>query len=281
MKTTISGRPRIQATATANWRRRPGMLESSPASVSEARNPVAVVLSTGDYGANSIISELAGLGVTTIARTFDAHVPRIIAAITPDVVVLACNPLATEDADAIRLTSLQDTGQLLVVDSSGLAGGLTAALNAGADQCIASLTEAGIVRATLASILRRSGRRPDPAARGQGVGAVVGAVTIDNDTCEIRDGGELLQFTPTEFRIVSYLASYPGLVRSPGQIMSAIHDYGLSDLEARQTIRVYIRRIRRKLAGCANQSIEIVSFRLKGYRIQSSLSAIELLEESA
>lgn len=281
MNTTIPGRPRIQATVTANWRRRPGMLESSPAPASEVRNPVAVVLSTGDYEANTIISELAALGVTAIARTFDAHAPRIIAAMTPDVVILACNPLEPNDADTIRLISMQDAGQLLVVDSSGLAGGLAAALEAGADQCLPALAEAGIVRATLSSIIRRSGRRWEPDAWGQGLRAVVGAVTIDKDTCEIRDGGELLQFTPTEFRIVSYLASYPGLVRSPGQIMSAIHDYGLSDLEARQRIRVYIRRIRRKLAGCANQSIEIVSFRLKGYRIQSSLSATGLLGESA
>jgi DNA-binding response OmpR family regulator len=238
---------------------------------------VAVVLAIGDSRAATVISELAALGVTTVGRAFDADAPRIIAALTPDILVMAGQPLIATDAEAIRLGAAQDVGQLLVVDTSGLSGGLSAALDAGADQCLGLAADPGIVRATLSAMLRRSVRIADPVAWGQDLRAVVGALTIDQDTFEIRDGGELLPLTPTEFRIVSYLASYPGLVRSAGQIMSSIHDYGLSELESRQTIRVYVRRIRRKLANCANQSVEIVSFRLKGYRLQSSLSVTNFI----
>lgn len=242
---------------------------------------VAVVLSSPPDRSASLLPVLAGLGVTAIDRFFDSEAHRIVAALRPELAILVCDPTQRDGVEMIRAIASSGAGRLLVVDTGGSVAGTVAALELGADATLSDRDDAAIVRATLTSLLRRvhSHHQPTlPPAEPQQLR--VGALTIDRDTCEARHDGELVPLTRTEFQILRHLASRPGKVQSPGKIMSAIHEYTYTDVEAQQAVKVYIRRIRRKLGDCSSQSVEILNSRSFGYRLQA-MSAAELVEESA
>jgi DNA-binding response OmpR family regulator len=242
---------------------------------------VAVVLSAPGDRSTRLLPVLAGLGVTAIDRFFDREAHRIVAALQPELAILRCDPAQPDGVEMIRAIAASRPGRLLVVDTGGSPTGTIAALELGADATLRSDDDAAMVRATLASLLRRvhSPRQPLPPPT-EPKQLRVGLLTIDYDTCEARHDGELLPLTRTEFQILGYLAARAGKVQSPGKIMSAIHEYTYTDAEAQQAVKVYIRRIRRKLAGCSSQSVEIVNSRSFGYRLQVT-SPEELFQEFA
>lgn len=241
-----------------------------PATREAGRAPVAVVLSDGGSHSAGFLPVLAGLGVTVIDRPFDGDAARIVGAIQPALVVAICDPARDEGAAMVAAIAAQPIGRLLVVDTGRTVTGTIAALELGADAGLTLFEDARVVRATVAALLRRLNVRElpvPPAAEGPRIR--LGNLVIDRDTCEVREGGELVPLTRTEFHILAYLASEAGKVRSPGQIMSAIHDYTYTDAEAQQAVKVYIRRIRRKLSACSSHSVVIVNARAFGYRIEA------------
>jgi len=212
---------------------------------------------------------MRSLDITTIDRSFDHDVSGILAATMPDLVVIFCEPSQVEDRQIVAHLSRQRDWGLIVVDRDNTTGGTVAALDAGADAVLKHDDEPAVSKATINAVLRR-GHREQPDGPAQPEFEVrVGALTVDSDTFEARVGGHLLPLTPTEFKIVSHLAENANHVRNAAQIMASIHDYDCSRSEAQQTIRVYIRRIRLKLAACAERSVEIETHRMLGYRLRA------------
>ncbi len=270
MTITIS-RPAPTA-ATTDWRSRPGM-QAPPPGASVKRHQVAIVLTIEGAHGPRLLPVLGALGVTTIDRPFDDGALRLIAATAPDLVVLVCEPTRAFDSQMIALLASSAEAVLLVIDARGSDAGTVAALQNGADAALGVYTAAEVIGATITSLLRRrsSGRDQQGPAQGlTALNAAAGDLTVDRDTFEVRDGGNLIPFTPTEFKIVAYLAEHAGFIRSSSQIMAVLHDYGFAESEARQTVRVYIRRIRAKLNAGAAVSVEIVNFRSRGYRLQAA-----------
>ena len=223
------------------------------------------MLSAGDSPASDILPVLAGLGIAAIARPFDSGALQIVQAANPDLVIVfgdLADPAGGRMVAAVAGYGL--TG-LLAVDTGRSVTGAVAALELGADAVLSALDDARFIRATIGALFRRLHPPADPVPSA----ARVGAVTIDTDTCEVRESGELVPLTRTEFRIVAYLAANNGRVRSPGQILSAIHEYNYTDAEAQQAVKVYIRRIRQKFGACAHRSAEVVTVRAFGYRLQA------------
>ncbi len=267
MTITIS-RP-APASAPLGWRSRPGMLAQPSGGPSE-RHQVAIVLTIGDTHGPQILPVLGPLGITTIDRPFDDEALHLIVAMAPDLVVLVCEATRAFDIQTIARLAGHAEAPLLVIDAGGSDAGAVAALQNGADAVLGGYAAAAVIRATIVALLRRDGREESPAGGPAVLRAVAGGLTIDHDTFEIRDGANLLPFTPTEFKIVAHLAEHAGVIRTPSQIMAILHDYGFAESDARQTVRVYIRRIRSKLNAGMSASVEIVNFRSRGYRLQAA-----------
>lgn len=252
--------------------------ETTPLSAPARR--LAVVLSSGDSASPALLPVLAGLGITTIERPFDGEAARIVAAARPDILAIVCD--LADPAASRMLSTVVSSGpaRILAFDTGRSVTGSVAAFELGADTVLSLLDDARIIRAAIGALLRRlepvTSAAPD-ASRCTRIGDLV----IDLDTCEARASGEVVPLTRTEFRIVSYLASHAGSVRSPGQILSAIHDYTYTDAEAQQAVKVYIRRIRQKLDACATRSAEIVTTRAFGYRLQAVASRAGLTSPGA
>ncbi len=68
---------------------------------------------------------------------------------------------------------------------------------------------------------------------------------LDRDSCRVLLNGALLTLTATEFRLLEYLMTRPGIVFSREQLLNAVwgHDRTVTD----RTVDVYILRLRQKI----------------------------------
>ena len=90
-----------------------------------------------------------------------------------------------------------------------------------------------------------------------------GPLELDRTSCRVRLGNEELALTATEFRLLEFLMSRPGMVFSREQLLDSVwgHDRAVTD----RTVDVYILRLRQKIeADPANPSF-IRSVRGFGY----------------
>jgi DNA-binding response OmpR family regulator len=91
-------------------------------------------------------------------------------------------------------------------------------------------------------------------------------VVLDRAAGQARRGEEPLNLTPTEFRLLSYLAQHRGQELSRAQIVEAV--WGFSpDLESEKTVNVHIRRLREKIKINPEQPILILTVPGIGYRM--------------
>lgn len=102
--------------------------------------------------------------------------------------------------------------------------------------------------------------------RGQANAARVlksGGLELDRTSCRVRLNGETLSLTATEFRLLEFLMSRPGVVFSREQLLDAVwgHDRAVTD----RTVDVYILRLRQKTETDPTNPTLIRSVRGFGY----------------
>ena len=91
-------------------------------------------------------------------------------------------------------------------------------------------------------------------------------IVLDKASGQARRGEELLNLTPTEFRLFSYLAQHPGQALSRAQIVQAVWGYA-PDIESEKTVNVHIRRLREKVELNPEQPTLILTVPGIGYRL--------------
>lgn len=89
------------------------------------------------------------------------------------------------------------------------------------------------------AILRRSGS-VDQVAR-----TTIGSITIDDDAHEVRMGEQVVELSPTEYRLLSVLASNPGRVLTREQLLEQV--WGLGPGMESTALETYVSYLRRKL----------------------------------
>ncbi len=101
---------------------------------------------------------------------------------------------------------------------------------------------------------------------------------LDRSSCEARLDGQPLTLTATEFRLLEFLMSRPGVVFSREQLLDAVwgHDRAVTD----RTVDVYILRLRQKIeSDPANPSL-IRSVRGFGYSFNNNVQHAEETDPS-
>lgn len=116
----------------------------------------------------------------------------------------------------------------------------------------------GIEELTLrvAAVLRRSA---PPAASAV---LVVGAITMDIDAHEVRCNGELVDLSPTEFRLLETLMSNVGRVLTRQQLLDQVWGLGFTESS---TIETYVSYLRKKLG----DQLVLRTVRGVGYQLQA------------
>jgi DNA-binding response OmpR family regulator len=95
------------------------------------------------------------------------------------------------------------------------------------------------------------------------------ALELDRTSCRVRLDGTLLTLTATEFRLLEFLMSRPGVVFSREQLLDAVwgHDRAVID----RTVDVYILRLRQKIESDPVNPLFIRSVRGFGYSFSDAL----------
>jgi DNA-binding response OmpR family regulator len=106
-----------------------------------------------------------------------------------------------------------------------------------------------------------------------------GRLELDRSSCEVRLGGTALTLTATEFRLLEFLMSRPGVVFSREQLLDAVwgHDRAVTD----RTVDVYILRLRQKVETDPANPLLIRSVRGFGYSFNHSRNQPEVAEQQA
>ena len=95
--------------------------------------------------------------------------------------------------------------------------------------------------ARIRSVLRRT--RPE---REGGPVLTFADIELDQDSYEVRRSGQLIELSPTEFRLLRYLMLHPGRVLTRAQLLDHVWDYDFGGSST--VVATYIAYLRRKLA---------------------------------
>jgi DNA-binding response OmpR family regulator len=100
-----------------------------------------------------------------------------------------------------------------------------------------------------------------------------GTLELDRSSCEVRLSGSPLTLTATEFRLLEFLMSRPGVVFSREQLLDSVwgHDRAVTD----RTVDVYILRLRQKIETDPANPALIRSVRGFGYSFQNTGRLVE------
>ncbi len=92
---------------------------------------------------------------------------------------------------------------------------------------------------------------------------------LDRSSCQARLDGATLTLTATEFRLLEFLMTRPGVVFSREQLLDAVwgHDRAVTD----RTVDVYVLRLRQKIEADAANPVFIRSVRGFGYSFNDAL----------
>ncbi|MCA2964394.1 MAG: response regulator transcription factor, partial [Acidobacteriaceae bacterium] len=98
-----------------------------------------------------------------------------------------------------------------------------------------------------------------------------GSLELDRNACRVYLAGEELTLTATEFRLLEFLMSRPGVVFSREQLLNAVwgHDRAVTD----RTVDVYVLRLRQKVERDPANPHSIRSVRGFGYSFNDGAGA--------
>jgi DNA-binding response OmpR family regulator len=95
-----------------------------------------------------------------------------------------------------------------------------------------------------------------------------GDLVIDRGRAQVQRGDRQINLTPTEFRLLVYLARNPRQALSRTQILNAVRGYD-SDPKSDRIVNVHIRRLREKVELDASRPTLILTVPGIGYRLAS------------
>src|SRR5215831_13885346 len=138
-------------------------------------------------------------------------------------------------------------------------------LKLGADDFVAKPFDIYELEARVEAVLRRTQSRTREPAPAPPDHIRVGELIIDRSRRRVTLGGEPIQLTPTEYRLVSALASRPDEILSRDDLATLV--WGYQDASSGRTIDVHIRRLRVKLSQGLVPAPAIVAVRGFGYKM--------------
>lgn len=138
-------------------------------------------------------------------------------------------------------------------------------LEMGADDYVVKPYSLREVTARIRALLRRA--YGEFAADGESVPLRFGELEIDPVRVAVRKGGETLDLTPTEFRLLHHLAAHAEQPISRSALIEAIWGYD-GDIGGERTIDVHIRHLRTKIEDTPASPRHIVTVRGIGYKFQ-------------
>ncbi|MFD0889374.1 response regulator transcription factor [Streptosporangium algeriense] len=212
-----------------------------------------LVVDDEPYLADLVATALRYEGFETATAATGAETVSLVGTFRPDLVVLdvmlpdvlgteVCHRIRTAGSEVpvVFLTALDATEDKI--------GGLTA----GGDDYVTKPFSLEELIARIRAVLRRTAGRPDP-----GDGRLTFAdLVIDEDAHEVWRSGRRIDLTPTEFKLLRFLAANPGKVVSKRRILDHVWEYDFGGNDG--VVQTYISYLRRKVDAFAPPLIHTV-----------------------
>lgn len=94
----------------------------------------------------------------------------------------------------------------------------------------------------------------------------VGDLVVDRGRGQVYRGDQPINLTPTEFRLLTFMAQHPNQVLSRAQILDAVWGYE-SDPDSDQIVKVNVRRLREKIEPEASNPTLLLTVPGIGYKL--------------
>jgi DNA-binding response OmpR family regulator len=218
---------------------------------------VALTLSNVLEGTGYVVRR-AGTGAEAKSMTDESR---------PDLIIL---DLMLPDADGLVLCAdlkNRAAAPIIICSASNQTRDRVLGLKLGADDFIGKPFDIDELEARVEAVLRRA--RPESSAPVSVPAPLqqerVGELVIDRGRRRVTLGGEPLQLTPTEYRLLCALAGHPNEVLSREDLAQQV--WGYADASIGRAIDAHISRLRGKLNAGRTQAPSIVSSRGYGYKI--------------
>lgn len=187
----------------------------------------------------------------------------------PDLIIL---DLMLPDVDGLVLCSMLKSiadVPIVICSATNQKRDAVLGLKLGADDFIPKPFDIYELEARVEAVLRRASvaRTVHEPGQPNTEHIRIGDLVIDRSRRRVTLGSEALQLTPTEYRLISALASRPDEILSRDELAQLV--WGYQDASQGRTIDVHIRRLRVKLASGAVPAPQIISVRGFGYKISS------------
>jgi DNA-binding response OmpR family regulator len=177
----------------------------------------------------------------------------------PDMVILGLGPQEADWEFCRRLLAFLDKPLLLLLSTANKLDRVKG-LEFGADDCMIKpfLTEEVIARARV--LLRRSAQQAHRSRRSY---FVDGNLVIDLTRREVWLDEEPVRLTPIEFRFLSCFTEHVGQVLTHERLVNYV--WGPEFAGARDSVKLYVHQLRKKLEPDRNRPQRIVTRRGEGY----------------
>ena len=241
--------------------------------VNTGRQSAAILLVEDDPGiALTLTDVLEGNSHRVRVAGTGAEAKTLVDEMHPDLIIL---DLMLPDADGLVLCSdlkARAPAPIIICSASTQTRDRVLSLKLGADDFIGKPFDIDELEARVEAVLRRTqaqkAAEPAPAARPQLPQERVGSLVIDRGRRRVTLAGEMLQLTPTEYRLLCALAAHPDEVLSREELAQQV--WGYADASVGRAIDAHISRLRVKLNAGKVPAPPIVSVRGFGYKIVAS-----------
>lgn len=184
---------------------------------------------------------------------------RAVGEVAPDLVLLDVTMPGLDGWQVLARIRAESSVPVIMLTARGDEPEILRGFAAGADDYVTKPFSFAQLAARIKAVLDRSAHGREPSAgiiRGLGL-------EVDLDRHRVLRGEELIDLTPTEFRILATLMREPGRVLSARQIVAAV--WGSEYADETGYIRRYVWHLRRKLELDPRQPRYILNERSVGY----------------
>jgi two-component system, OmpR family, response regulator MtrA len=241
--------------------------DKAPVPIGSRRNPRANILVVEDDEAiaQMVVELLEADGYRVWSADSGRAAKAMLEEIRADLVIL---DLVLPDVDGLVLcTDIKAQYDLPIIICSATTRKRDAilGLRLGADDFVAKPFDAYDLEARVEAVLRRVAQRRETQPSAEPDHYRIGDLVVDRYRRRVTLGGDELQLTPTEYRLLSALASRPDEVLTRDELAQLV--WGYQDASSGRAIDVHIRRLRVKLDSAAVPPPPIISVRGFGYKI--------------